>query len=138
MDFKDRSLVVCHLEVIPAGAHSDGRLVSLPMTVRITRKHELRPPVPVVEEEGLKLRPSFGGRDGAFVCQGSEKGDVLLWHWPSQTSLDRLSGHRLAVNTISWNPADPHMLVSASDDATLRVWTSTKISGRTSESSYSQ
>lgn len=129
MDFKDRSVAVCKLTAMPPGAHTDNRSLASVATVSLTCDHFLRPPVPVAEEEGLKLRPSFGGRDGAFVCQGSEKGFVLLWHWPSQKSLDHLTGHRQAVNTVTWSPVDPHMLVSASDDTTLRVWTSVQTSG---------
>lgn len=130
MDFKDRSLAVCQLKATHPGTHTDARALSgCVMTVSLTCEHLLRPPVAVAEEEGLKLRPSFGGRNGAFICQGSEKGCVLLWHWPTQTSLDRLTGHRQAVNTVTWSPVDPHMLVSASDDTTLRVWTSVRTSG---------
>ena len=33
-----------------------------------------------------------------------------------------LSGHSRTVNCVTWNPVYPRVLVSASDDGTVRVW----------------
>ena len=33
-----------------------------------------------------------------------------------------LSGHLRTVNCVTWNPVFPRVLVSASDDGTVRVW----------------
>lgn len=48
---------------------------------------------------------------------------VYIWHareWMEPCWV--LSGHSGAVNCVSWNPTDLHMLASASDDGTIRIW----------------
>ncbi|KAF8112529.1 hypothetical protein N665_0063s0015 [Sinapis alba] len=69
------------------------------------------------------IRSCFGGYDENFIASGSEDSQVYIWH----KGFERgpccvLSGHGGAVNCVSWNPTDLHMLASASDDRTIRIW----------------
>jgi len=70
------------------------------------------------------IRSCFGGFGEAFILSGSEGPsdcNVYLWHREHGTLLETLSGHTRTVNCVTWNPKQ-HMIASASDDCTVRVW----------------
>mmetsp|Transcript_21858 Transcript_21858/g.85617 ORF Transcript_21858/g.85617 Transcript_21858/m.85617 type:complete len:615 (-) Transcript_21858:2229-4073(-) len=69
------------------------------------------------------IRPSFGGANEALLLCGSECGDIHVWHREQGKMIEVIKGHTKMVNSVCWNPMRPHMFASASDDGTVRIWT---------------
>ncbi|KAF5178348.1 Wd repeat-containing protein wds-like protein [Thalictrum thalictroides] len=68
------------------------------------------------------IRSCFGGVDCMFLASGSENSQVYIWNRRNQKPIEVLTGHSMTVNCVSWNPTQPQMLASASDDQTIRIW----------------
>jgi len=65
---------------------------------------------------------SFGGANQSFVASGSEDTKVYIYHVDRVDPIQELVGHSRTVSCVSWNPVYHQVLVSASDDQTVRVW----------------
>ena len=70
------------------------------------------------------IHSCFGGLNGEFLASGSEDSHVYMWHKAKEKPIYKLSGHSRTVNSVHWNPVRHDLLVSSSDDATIRVWMS--------------
>uniref|UniRef100_K4A8S6 CTLH domain-containing protein n=1 Tax=Setaria italica TaxID=4555 RepID=K4A8S6_SETIT len=78
------------------------------------------------KQEKFVIRSCFGGSNSLFIASGSEDSQVYIWKRHLETPIKVLHGHTMIVNCVSWNPARPHMLASASDDRTVRIWLARK------------
>jgi WD40 repeat protein len=72
------------------------------------------------------VRSALGGPEESLLVSGSEDSRVYVWHRQTLEVMQILSGHTGHVSQVAFCPTDQHMFVSASDDATLRVFRSRK------------
>lgn len=63
-----------------------------------------------------------------LYCSGAEDHCAHVWDRHFGTKLATLKGHTNVVNCVAFNPVNGEMLVSASDDHTIRVWRSRQLS----------
>ena len=120
--------VLCESDAITSLSLSrDSRFLLVNVASQETHAWDLHEKQLVHKYRGQKqgrfvIRSSYGGSDEAFVASGSEDSQVYIWNRHTATLLEVLPGHSGAVNAVAWNPRDPGMFASASDDATVRVW----------------
>jgi len=75
-------------------------------------------------QERYYIKAIFGGHDQFFVASGSEDAIIYIWNKNTEVLINKLPGHTSMVNCIAWSPTDPSLLVSGSDDYTVKVWDS--------------
>ncbi|KAJ8947528.1 hypothetical protein NQ318_005005 [Aromia moschata] len=75
-----------------------------------------------VTQGHFTIHSTFGGANQDFIASGSEDNQVYIWHVRNEQPIATLQGHTRTVNCVSWNPVYPHILVSVSDDCSIRVW----------------
>lgn len=56
---------------------------------------------------------------------------VYLWHRRQERPIMVFSGHTRTVNCVSWHPTSPFVFASASDDATVRIWSTPEHQAKT-------
>ena len=105
----------------------DGRYLLLNLSQECIHIWDLRAKKLVHRYQGQRqgryvIRSCLGGTNQSFVASGSEDSRVYIWHRSSEELLNSISGHSGTVNAVCWNPVDPHMFASASDDHTVRLW----------------
>ena len=106
---------------------NDGRYLLLNLSQECIHIWDLQAKKLVHTYEGQRqgryvIRSCLGGTNQSFVASGSEDSQVYIWHRASEELLNSISGHSGTVNAVCWNPVDPHMFATASDDHTIRVW----------------
>ncbi|KAF8609924.1 WD40 repeat-like protein [Ceratobasidium sp. AG-I] len=69
------------------------------------------------------IRSCLGGVDEDFILSGSEDQRIYVWRRDTGALLEVLSGHGAGcVNDVAWNPREPGLFASCSDDRTVRLW----------------
>ncbi|CAE6525524.1 unnamed protein product [Rhizoctonia solani] len=69
------------------------------------------------------IRSCLGGPDEGFVLSGSEDQTLYVWKRDTGVLIEVLSGHgNGCVNDVAWNPQNPGLFASCSDDHTIRLW----------------
>lgn len=76
---------------------------------------------PGVSQRNFTIYSSFCPK-GTFIASGSEDGKVYIYNVQREQPVAILHGHGKCVNCVTWNPKHSQLLVSASDDRTIRLW----------------
>ncbi|XP_076318667.1 LOW QUALITY PROTEIN: WD repeat-containing protein 26-like [Tachypleus tridentatus] len=114
-------------EIMSFTCDNTGRLALLNVATQGVHLWDLEDKVLIRKFQGITqgyylIHSCFGGNNQDFVASGSEDNKVYIWHIKREKPIAVLTGHTRTINCVSWNPAYPSMLASASDDGTVRIW----------------
>uniref|UniRef100_A0A8C1EEV3 WD repeat-containing protein 26 n=1 Tax=Cyprinus carpio carpio TaxID=630221 RepID=A0A8C1EEV3_CYPCA len=126
-DLTDRNIVQEDHPIMSFTVSKSGRLALLNVATQGVHLWDLQDRVLVRKYQGVTqgfytIHSCFGGYNEDFIASGSEDHKVYIWHKRSELPIAELTGHTRTVNCVSWNPALPGLMASASDDGTVRVW----------------
>uniref|UniRef100_A0A8C4YYF3 WD repeat-containing protein 26 n=1 Tax=Gadus morhua TaxID=8049 RepID=A0A8C4YYF3_GADMO len=126
-DLTDRNIVQEDHPIMSFTVSKNGRLALLNVATQGVHLWDLQDRVLVRKYQGVTqgfytIHSCFGGHNEDFIASGSEDHKVYIWHRRSELPIAELTGHTRTVNCVSWNPAIPGLMASASDDGTVRIW----------------
>ncbi|XP_031722090.1 WD repeat-containing protein 26 [Anarrhichthys ocellatus] len=126
-DLTDRNIVQEDHPIMSFTVSKNGRLALLNVATQGVHLWDLQDRVLVRKYQGVTqgfytIHSCFGGHNEDFIASGSEDHKVYIWHRRGELPIAELTGHTRTVNCVSWNPAIPGLMASASDDGTVRVW----------------
>lgn len=126
-DLTDFNMIQEDYSIVSFVVDETGRLGLLNIATQGVHLWDLEDKVLIRKFQGIAqgyytIRSCFGGINNMYVASGSEDNKVYIWHVKWEKPIAILHGHSRCVNCVSWNPACPAMLVSVSDDSTIRVW----------------
>lgn len=70
--------------------------------------------------------PKMNPLSSLFLCSGAEDKHGYIWDRHYNICLARLQ-HDDVVNSVAFSPTDQELLLSASDDSTIKVWRSPRM-----------
>uniref|UniRef100_A0A3B5LB59 WD repeat-containing protein 26 n=1 Tax=Xiphophorus couchianus TaxID=32473 RepID=A0A3B5LB59_9TELE len=126
-DLTDRNIVQEDHPIMSFTVSKNGRLALLNVATQGVHLWDLQDRVLVRKYQGVTqgfytIHSCFGGHNEDFIASGSEDHKVYIWHRRGELPIAELTGHTRTVNCVSWNPAIPGLMASASDDGTVRIW----------------
>jgi len=126
-DLSDCNILQEDHPIMSFTVNNTGRLALLNVATQGIHLWDLQDRILVRKYQGLtqgfyNIHSCFGGLGQDFIASGSEDHKVFVWHIRRELPLATLTGHSRTVNCVHWNPRWPHLLVSASDDGTIRLW----------------
>uniref|UniRef100_UPI00358EE308 WD repeat-containing protein 26-like n=1 Tax=Myxine glutinosa TaxID=7769 RepID=UPI00358EE308 len=126
-ELTDRNVIQEDHPIMSFAVSRDGKFALLNVATQGVHLWDLQQHMLVQRYQGLTqgcytIHSCFGGSNEDFIASGSEDSKVYVWHRKNEKPIAVLSGHARTVNCVSWNPAVPSMLASASDDGTVRLW----------------
>ncbi|OMJ82457.1 hypothetical protein SteCoe_16866 [Stentor coeruleus] len=74
------------------------------------------------KQERFILRPTFAGPNDDLVLIGSEDGYVFVWSKVQGSKLGVFKGHGSTVNTVAIHPKSPNLVITTSDDGSVKMW----------------
>ncbi|CAF0774903.1 unnamed protein product [Didymodactylos carnosus] len=139
----DQQLIHEDHPIMSFAVSKDGRLALLNIATQGVHLWDLEDKVLVRKYQGVTQghyvnHATFGGPNEEFVASGSEDSKVYLWHRRQERPIMIFSGHTRTVNCVSWHPTLPLLFASASDDATVRIWSTPEHQQKIESSSGSE
>ncbi|XP_014272127.1 WD repeat-containing protein 26 isoform X4 [Halyomorpha halys] len=126
-DLSDANILLEDQPVVTFCVDDSDRLALLNVATQGVHLWDLEDRVLIRKFQGVTqghftIHSCFGGLNQDFIASGSEDHKVYVWHIKRERPIATLSGHTRTVNCVSWNPVYHKMMVSASDDCTVRIW----------------
>lgn len=126
-DLTSQNLIKEDHSIMSFTVDSNERLALLSVAYQGVHLWDIKDKILVRKFQGVSqgfytIHSCFGGVDEKFVASGSEDNNVYIWHIKEEMPIAVLQGHTRTVNCVAWNPVVPTMLVSVSDDCSIRVW----------------
>mmetsp|Transcript_97180 Transcript_97180/g.190856 ORF Transcript_97180/g.190856 Transcript_97180/m.190856 type:complete len:1040 (+) Transcript_97180:130-3249(+) len=79
---------------------------------------------PGAHEKGVNCLDYYPGGDKPYLLSGADDRTVKIWDYQTKACLQTLEGHSHNVSSVCFHPRLP-MIISASEDGTVRLWHST-------------
>ncbi|XP_050669705.1 WD repeat-containing protein 26 [Leptidea sinapis] len=126
-DLTDRNLIQEEHAVMAMTLNSSDTMLLLNVANQGVHLWDIRGRALVRRFRGLSqghftIHACFGGAHDDFIASGSEDNKVYIWQRETEEPVAVLTGHTRCVNAVAWNPRYHDVLVSASDDYSLRLW----------------